>query len=419
MNSSQQTSRDHLALLYQLSQTFNSSLDLDEVLNRVMDEVIAATRAERGFIMLREPDGELAFRTARGMARETIDEPEFQISRGVVEKAAHEGEPILTSDAQHDPRFSGRESVLGLKLRSILCVPLKLKEAVSGVIYVDNRIQAGIFTEDDLNLLNAIAASAAIAIENARLFQIAVEKGRMERELEMAYKVQSSLIPGEIPKISGWQVAATWVPAREVAGDFYDFFPGKEGQWGLVIADVVDKGMAAALFMANSRSILRASVRGGALPKEAITEANRLVCADAAYGMFLSLVYTVLYPDSGELIYVNAGHNPPLLCRAGEKEPQELTRTGSLVGVFDDAVYEQRTLHLEQGDFIVFYTDGVIDAINPQEQLFGEQRFREVVQENCELPPEELLAAIQRAVNAFTGSEAPFDDITLMVVKRD
>ncbi|MGD2159354.1 MAG: GAF domain-containing protein, partial [Anaerolineales bacterium] len=287
MNSSQQTSRDHLALLYQLSQTFNSSLDLDEVLNRVIDEVIAATRAERGFIMLRESDGDLTFRTARGMAKETIDEPEFQISRGVVEKAAREGEPILTSDAQHDPRFSGRESVLGLKLRSILCVPLKLKDSVSGVIYVDNRIQAGIFTEDDLNLLNAIAASAAIAIENARLFQIAVEKGRMERELEMAYKVQSSLIPREIPQIPGWQIAATWVPAREVAGDFYDFFSGKEGQWGLVIADVVDKGMAAALFMANSRSILRASVRQTARPMDAISEANRLICADAAYGMFL------------------------------------------------------------------------------------------------------------------------------------
>ncbi|MGD8753688.1 MAG: SpoIIE family protein phosphatase, partial [Anaerolineales bacterium] len=378
MNSSQQTSRDHLALLYQLSQTFNSSLDLDEVLNRVIDEVIAATRAERGFIMLRESDGDLTFRTARGMAKETIDEPEFQISRGVVEKAAREGEPILTSDAQHDPRFSGRESVLGLKLRSILCVPLKLKDSVSGVIYVDNRIQAGIFTEDDLNLLNAIAASAAIAIENARLFQIAVEKGRMERELEMAYKVQSSLIPREIPQIPGWQIAATWVPAREVAGDFYDFFSGKEGQWGLVIADVVDKGMAAALFMANSRSILRASVRQTARPMDAISEANRLICADAAYGMFLTLVYTVLQPDSGELTYVNAGHNPPLLCRGGADEPQELTRTGSLVGVFEDGAYEQRTLQLDTGDFIVFYTDGVIDAINPQEQLFGDERFRKV-----------------------------------------
>jgi GAF domain-containing protein len=147
---------DRLALLYRLSQTFNSSLNLATVLDRVMDEVIAATRAERGFLMLREGDGRLGFRVARGMEQQTIESPSFQISRGLVDRVAHEGQPLLTSDAQSDAWLGGRASVVGLGLRSVLCVPVSLKGATIGVIYVDNRLQAGIFTRDDLELLGAI-----------------------------------------------------------------------------------------------------------------------------------------------------------------------------------------------------------------------------------------------------------------------
>ena len=178
---------DHLHLLLRLAETFNSSLELDVVLNLVMDEVISAVKAERGFVMLKEAGdddgGGLVFRVARGIDHQTIDDPQFQVSRGVVEKVARGGEPLLTSDAQLDSRFSGRESILILGLRSILCAPLKVKDKVTGVIYVDNHLQAGIFTDADLELLGGIASSAAIAIENARLYQVAVEKGRMEREL--------------------------------------------------------------------------------------------------------------------------------------------------------------------------------------------------------------------------------------------
>jgi len=206
-------------LLYRLSQTFNSSLDLSQVLNQVIDEVIAATRAERGFVMLSEPDGKLVFRAARGIDQQTIAEPGFQVSRGVVERVASKGQPMLTSDAQIDDRISMRTSVMSLGLRSVLCVPLKVKETTIGVIYVDNRLKAGIFAQADLDLMNAIAAIAAIAIENARLYQVAVEKGRMEQELQVAYKVQASLLPAALPQFPGWEFAARWHPAREVSGD--------------------------------------------------------------------------------------------------------------------------------------------------------------------------------------------------------
>jgi sigma-B regulation protein RsbU (phosphoserine phosphatase) len=248
-----QPSTDRLALLYRLSHTFSSSLDLDEVLNLVMDEVIAVTRAERGFVMLHDAGQGLAFRVARGMDRSTIDDPQFQISRSVVERVAREGRPILTSDALHDDRFSMRKSVMSLGLRSILCVPLIHKAQILGVVYVDNRLHSGIFVQADLDLLTAIASSAAIAIENAHLYQVAVEKGRLERELQMARELQASLLPGETPQTPGWEFAARWRPARRVSGDFYDFIPLDRGHVGLVLADVSGKGMPAALSRTSSK----------------------------------------------------------------------------------------------------------------------------------------------------------------------
>jgi len=411
---------DRLALLYRLSEIFNSTLDLDEVLNRVIDEVLTAVRGERGFVMLREAGGPLAFRVARGMDRETIDSPQFQVSRGVVEQVAGDGQPVLTSDARTDDRFSMRRSVVDLGLRSILCVPLTIKGRVSGVVYVDNRLRSGLFNQADLELLTAIASSAAIAIENARLYQVAVEKGRMERELQMAHELQASLLPGQPPHIPGWEFAACWLPAREVAGDYYDLFSLADGSLALVIADVCDKGMAAALFMALSRSIVRASLDGASSPAEGMARANRLIHADAAGGMFVTLFCARLEPGVGEVTYVNAGHNPPLLSRGagdgGSFTP--LPPTGMALGVLADSTYEQGTVHLDPGDLILFYTDGVIDARNAQGESFGKERLERVLREHRQEDAPQVIAALELAVRAFAGGVAPFDDVTIMVAKR-
>jgi sigma-B regulation protein RsbU (phosphoserine phosphatase) len=409
---------DRFALLYRLSQAFNSSLDLDEVLNRVMDEVILATNAERGYVTLREPDGELVFRIARGMDHTTIKDPQFQISHSVVEEVAQNGKPVLTSNAQEDERFSSRQSVMFLGLRSIICAPLKIKDFVTGVIYVENRIQAGIFTQADLELLGAIAGSAAIAIENARLYQVAVEKGRMERELQMAYRVQSSLIPEATPDIAGWKFATHWQPAREVAGDYYDFIPSQNDRMGLVIADVTDKGMPAALFMALTRSIVRACLDQASVPAEGLTKANRFICADSTSDMPVTLFYGLLDPIQGELTYVNAGHNPPIHFRAAQDEFIKLTPTGMFLGFDDEATYEQRLQVIKPGDFVVFYTDGVTDAINAEEQLFGQERFESLLADHRTASAAAILGTIKDAIKDFTGGTAPYDDITLLVAKR-
>jgi phosphoserine phosphatase RsbU/P len=409
-------------MLLRLTQSLTSTLNLDEILTRLMDEVITATRAERGFVMLVDADGKLTFRAARGMDQQTITTPEFHISQGVVEQVAREGQAVLTSNAQADARFKARESVFNLKLRSILCVPLKLQERVLGVIYVDNRLHVGLFTPDDRDLLSAIASGAAIAIENARLYQIAVEQGRMERELHLARQVQSSLLLHTMPQVPGWDFAARWLPAREVAGDYYDFIKlsahGATPALGLVIADVTDKGMPAALFMAFTRTVVRVSVDRTGSPAEGITYANGLICAENTGGLFVSLFYCQLQPATGQLTYVNAGHNVPLLYQRATGLVTPLMRTGMPLGVDSEAAYAQRTLQVLPGDVLLLYTDGVTDALNPRDEEFSLSRLQLALREHPDSSAADLIAAVEHSLHAFAEGVTPFDDVTLVVAKR-
>lgn len=419
---SQIQSSDRLALLYYLSQTFNSSLDLDEVLNSVIDEVINLTRAERGYIMLQTSGGQLQFRVARGIDQTTINEPQFQVSHGVVERVAREGKPVLTSNAQIDERFNLRRSILDMGLRSILCVPICLKERVIGVIYVDSRIQTGLFTQADLELLNAIASSAAIAIENARLHQVAVEKGQLEQELQMARRVQIGLLPRRLPHLAGWEFIAHWQPARQVGGDYYDFIPLKNNKLGIVIADVTDKGMPAALFMAFTRSLVRAYLDQARSPSKGITRINRLMHQESENGLHVTLFYLLISLPTGEITYVNAGHNPPLLFHIPDPmQPYmiaKLPATGIPLGINEKTQYTQNQERINPGDFIVLYTDGVTEAMNDAGELFGMERLQQVLVQHQKQPPVQIAAALEEKIRDFSGPSPPHDDVTFLIIRR-
>jgi sigma-B regulation protein RsbU (phosphoserine phosphatase) len=418
MSDADRNSAERLALLYHLSEAFNSTLDLDEVLNRVMDQVIVLLRAERGFVMLHDAEDQAVFPVARGIDQTTIQDPQFQVSRSIVARVAWEGQPLLTSDAQRDERLSLSSSVTFLGLRSVICVPLKTRGRIIGVIYVDSRIRAGMFSKDDLELLTAISSVAATAIENARLYQVAVERGRLERELQMAREVQAQLLPRETPRAPGWAFDAHWEPARQVAGDYYDFFPLPGPRLGTVIADVSDKGMPAALFMAMTRSTLRASAGQCASPAEGIALANQLICADASEGMFVTLFYAQLDLASGEMVYVNAGHNPPLLLRADAERPTPLTRTGMALGVVAETSFEQRVERLDPRDLVFLYTDGITEATDAREREFGLQRLQALLVRERDAPATGLVEAIVREVGEHVGDREPLDDVTMVAVRR-
>ncbi len=250
-----------------------------------------------------------------------------------------------------------------------------------------------------------------------------IEKEKLQRELQLAHQVQASLIPRATPRLAGWDMAARWQPAREVSGDFYDLIPLPRAEsdlpeCGLIIADVADKGMPAALFMAVTRSIVRASVTGTHTPTASIGLANQLICADAGQGLFVTLFYAQLDPLTGDLLYVNAGHTPAWLHRAAEDDWSELTRTGLPLGMFRWQTLEQRAAHLDPGDLLFLYTDGVLDATDPHGQTFGVERLRRLLLEHRRAPATDMAAAIEQALHDFCAGRPLFDDITFVIVKR-
>lgn len=243
------------------------------------------------------------------------------------------------------------------------------------------------------------------------------EKERMAKELEIAKGIQQSFLPDSIPEIPGIDLAALNLPALEVGGDFYDFIPITTDRWGLAIADVSGKGVPAALFMALSRTLIRASTARNPATVNAIKQANRLICEDSKTSMFVTLFYAILDANKMTLTYVNAGHNPPLLFRSGATDIALLEAKGIAWGVIEQVDLEEVELGLKRGDTVVLYTDGVTEALNDAGEEFGSARLMAVLSAQSGSSARELIVQIRDAIQAFTGNPPQFDDITLMVVK--
>lgn len=244
------------------------------------------------------------------------------------------------------------------------------------------------------------------------------EKERLQKELEIARDIQQSFLPQVIPQIAGFELAAINVPAREVGGDFYDFIPIAEDKWGLVIADVSGKGVSAALFMALSKTVVRTNTIGNSFIPEAIYKANEFISEDSKVSnMFVTLFYAILDTKKESLTYISAGHNPPLIIRDKGEEVIVLEGEGIALGVVPDIEIEEKEVFLKKGDVVVFYTDGVTEAINENEDEFGEERFIKAIKESASLSAQEIIKRIQQEIITFSGNQPQFDDITLIVLK--
>jgi serine phosphatase RsbU (regulator of sigma subunit) len=239
-------------------------------------------------------------------------------------------------------------------------------------------------------------------------------------QLAAAARIQIDLLPARMPRLPGWDLAARLEPALETSGDFYDLIPLANNHWGLVIADVSDKGMGAALFMALSSTLIRTYAKQyPTLPALSISTVNERILSDSRSGMFVTAFYAVLEPFSGRMRYVNAGHNPPILVSHQKSKATDwLPSTGMALGVMGDLIWKQKVARLLPGDLMVMYTDGVTDAQNPRGEFYGEQRLLSVVR-RCGCSAQETLDAIMGDLDNFTGGYPQGDDITLLVIRRD
>ncbi len=405
---------EHLLTLYGITRTMNSSLDFDEVLNTVMDAMMVVTGAQRGFLMIADDHtGDLRIQVARSLDGDPAEE---FYSTTIVNEVVTSREPLLTNNAQFDTRYKVGQSIIMKGLRAILCAPMMVKDRLVGVVYVDTSIRTGSFKESDLFLLSAVAGQAAIAIENARLYQVAVEKGRLERELQMAREIQESLLPRRMPQLPGYELRAHWRSAREVAGDFYDVFLLADNTLGVVIADVSDKGAAAALFMASARSMIRSHALSDFTPFETLSRTNDMIVADAGDGTFVTVYYSLFRPD-GHAVHINAGHNPPAVYHHSSGEVSFLPRGGRALGWFLNNPLKPIDLKLETGDVIVYYTDGLTDAENEAGESFGEERLAQALETCGDQSAEVILDYLVEQVDDFCGDVPAFDDLTLCVVR--
>ena len=271
-----------------------------------------------------------------------------------------------------------------------------------------------------LPAVQSLAAQIASALQGAKVHAQELAHESVARELALAGQIQANFIPDTLPDVPGWQLAAMLRPARETSGDFYDFIHLPNGRLGILVADVTDKGMGAALFMALSRTLIRTyAVENETQPELALGAANHRILADTSAGLFVKVFYGVLDPSSGELTYSNAGHNPPYLLSAQDGNTvRELDRTGVPLGIVDGMTWEQRVVQLDPGDVLLLYTDGITEAQNAAEEFFDEDRLREVVRAGLGRSALDLQDDLIAQVDTFVDNAPQSDDITVMVVVR-
>ncbi len=401
-----------LATLYEIGKETASILDLDELLQRVAEVVKRVIDYEMfGILLVDEATNELVVRKAVKYAV-APDKPRIPVGKGLTGTAVLTKEPILVGDVRQDPRYLN----LIPQTRSELVVPLVHKEKVLGVFDLESP-ELNRFTEEHVKILTLLASQVAVAIENARLYESIREKeARLEKDLDVARKIQGGLFPEKCPNGPGWEASAHFVPAQVVGGDLYDFYDLGERRLGLAIGDVAGKGVSAALYGAFASGNVRARAFESHSPVELLRHVNNTLRRRGMDGLFCALTFALFDFAARRVVISNSGLPYPLHCRAAEGRCEPIELPGVPLGAFDGSTYEEKTLELATGDVLVFYTDGVTEAWNGKEQ-YGIQRLVRQVQAHASLPASQIGDKILADVSRFEGSDSPADDLTLVVVK--
>jgi serine phosphatase RsbU (regulator of sigma subunit) len=269
--------------------------------------------------------------------------------------------------------------------------------------------------------INSLAAQIDSALHRAKVYEQSLLYTQISQELRLAGRIQASFLPNKFPNIPGWQLAVTLLPARDTSGDFFDVIELSEGRLGIIVADVADKGVGAALYMALSRTLIRTyAVEYDAEPEVVFFAANRRLLNDARANLFVTAFYGILDPSTGILTFCNAGHNPPFIIRSEDIGSVEmLKRTGIAIGIDENATWTQSSVKINPGDLLILYTDGIPEAQDAKGAFFGEEKLIEIVQQNNLRPAYEIQNSILEGIENFVGDSAQFDDITLMILVRD
>ena len=409
-------------LLLKLSQEIGRTLDLQEVLRQLLESLRTAVAYDAAGVFVLNRSVQLGQDTGgrmiAGMAVVGFDDtprdedPMLRRGEGIIGHVIRSGQTVIAPDVRLDPHYvEGRARTL-----SEIAVPIVSGGSVIGALNLESDT-ADTFSEADVEFLEFFAVAAAISIEKAVLHREMLEKHRIEQQLQIAKEVQAALLPAANPSIEGFDIAGTHVPSWEIGGDYFDYLPQPDGRLGVAIADVSGKGVPAALLMATFRAALRAQRVNDASLDVVADRLNRILLDSMDTSRFVTAFYGLLEPRTGAIGFANCGHNPPLLLRAsGAREL--LASGGPALGMWHEATFSQGSTSVAPGDTLILYTDGVIEAMDASNEMFGLDRLEDLIRRRRSDSAQDLLKAVLDATRRFAGRAGYEDDFTLVIIRR-
>jgi len=406
-----------LKALMEISQSLGRAVSLGEVLPNLLDSLFKIfLQADRGFVVLKDRDTDRLIPMAVKYRRED-DTQLARISRTIVDGVMKTREAILSADATADSRFEMAESIMDFHIRSMMCAPLVDSTGNAlGVIQIDTMDQRSRFTREDLDVLASVACQAATAVENAQLHEAAVRQQALARDLALAHEVQRGFLPDDPPRLEGYDFFQFYEPAYELGGDYFDYVMLPGGRIAVVLGDVSGKGVSASLLMARLSAETRYCLASEPTLGGAIARLNEVFCASRWEGRFVTMVICVIDPARQELSLVNAGHMPPLLRGPSggiEEVGEEATRLP--LGVLEEMEYPEHTRRMSVGESLALFTDGITEAMNGRDELYGPERLRRCLA-RAQGSAAALGPAILSDVKTFVGDRSQSDDMCLVCV---
>ena len=407
-----------LEALMRINSNLSNALALDEVLPNVLDSLFDIfPAADRGFVVMQGEEGELTPRWVK--TRNTVDATEtVRISRTIIRQVMESGQAILSLDASEDSRFDSSESIADFSIRSMICAPLCDGEGNAfGALQIDSTQGRGQFRDDDVDLLSGVATQAGVVINNAKMYEQALVQREVEQDLKLATDVQKAFLPQEQSAADGFEVCSYYQAANHIGGDYFDYIHLPDGRVGVIVADVVGHGVAAAMFMAKLSAETRFCLASIPELSKAVEMLN-----DRMSGLhvdrFVTLVMMVLDPNRDTVSIVNAGHMPPVLRRAEDGSISEPggDEAGLPIAIDTGMEYESVDIPFRTGDIAVLYTDGINEAMNASDEEFGMERVRDLTAAGGDAG--DVTERIISAVRDHIGSAPPFDDMCLVVIER-
>jgi sigma-B regulation protein RsbU (phosphoserine phosphatase) len=408
---------EELSILNDISTSISSTQPVEQVVDLIVKKCVKHLNVEQGALMLLdEKDKEKPLHTMIREQQSSLDLLPYRFDAQLTGWMLKNKAPLLVNNLKEDERFKELVDKTTL-IESFLSVPLRVNNKMRGILTVFNKRSNEKFSSNDQKLLSIIASQSSQIIENARLLEEERNLRVMQEEMRVAKQTQINLLPKDLPDISGYQIAARMVPAREVGGDSYDLIQIDDKHFAFCLGDVSGKGMPAAMLMSNLQATLRSFTITGNLCKNIISNSNDLLYNSTEPSKFATLFYGILNPESNEIVFCNAGHNNPFLFSV-DGNVKELKTGGLLLGGFPGSEYEEEKISINRNDLIVIFSDGISEAMNENEEEYGEERLKDFILNHRDEVPDKIIENILSNVKMFVGEAPQSDDITLLVIKR-